>query len=288
MKKWMSAIMILMVAILVAACGSDKSAEKETKTEPKQEQKAKKEEKQTTEKKTEEDTAANSEGKQTETPKTEEPKSDASESKQDSSTASSEKKAESSTKQTPKAQIAAPAISKAAFSTSNVAPVTGGKVTTVYGNYSSSFIKDFGSLTIRVNQYKVEKVENPTKTISVYSPESYMQKGGYVITLYFSIFNQTKQNLTYKPEQISLAGNSTVTGGSLDNFVPAKYHIKGSASDPYVFAPEKTAEGFVTYMLDEAKFQDLKANPRIAVPNPSKMDNKAVKGDDAVASIQVQ
>lgn len=289
MKKWLSAIMILMVALFVVACGSDKSADKEKSNEKKQEQKAEKKDKKTKEKgdeeqsntaKSNEEKADDSSSKNNDT----KAKNDANKSKESTNTNESK----SGSKTTAKPTIAAPQISKSAFSVSNVEPITGGKVTTVYGSYAPTFIKDFGSLTIRVNQYKVEKVENPTKEINQYSPESSIQKGGYVVTIDFSIFNQTNQNLTYKPEQISLAGNSSVTGGSLDNFVPAKYKIKGSASDPYVFSPGKTAEGFVTYILDEAKFEDLKSNPRLAVPNPSKMDNKAVKGDDEIATFKVQ
>ncbi|MBC1520663.1 DUF5068 domain-containing protein [Listeria aquatica] len=289
MKKWLSAMMILMVALFVVACGSDKSADKEKKEESKQEQKAEKKDKKPKEK---------SDEKESSTAKSNEEKAnDSSSESKDTTTKEDTNKSEPSTnkneskssKQTPAKQtIAAPQISKSAFMVSNVEPITGGKVTTVYGSYSPTFIKDFGSLTIRVNQYKVEKVEKPTKKIDQYSPESSIQNGGYVVTIDFSIFNQTNENLTYKPEQISLAGNSSVTGGSLDNFVPAKYKIKGSTSDPYVFAPGKTAEGFVTYILDDAKFEDLKSNPRLAVPNPSKMDNKAVKGDDEIATFKVQ
>ncbi|SQC64993.1 Uncharacterised protein [Listeria fleischmannii subsp. fleischmannii] len=64
----------------------------------------------------------------------------------------------------------------------------------------------------------------------------------------------------YKAEEISLVGASKSTGGSLDNFVPSNYHLTGSTADSYVFSPGKTVEGYITYMMDDAKYEDFKAN----------------------------
>lgn len=291
MKKWLVSLIIISIAVLAAACGADSanSDSDKTKTNDKQETTKKKESSKEEESKKEEakpeskDENANttSENKEEKI----EPEKPASDEKQSQAEAPSEKATEPA-KPAVKT-ISGPQISKATFQTSNVLPITGGQVETVSGNYNPSFIKGFNSLVVRVNQYKVERVQNPTKEIDVYSPESYMQNGGYVVTLDVSIFNETTKNIMYKAEQISLVGASKSTGGSLDNFVPSNYHLTGSTADPYVFSPGKTVEGYITYMMDDAKYEDFKAKPSIAVPSPSKFDASVPKNDAAISSLSL-
>ncbi|WP_088808686.1 MULTISPECIES: DUF5068 domain-containing protein [Listeria] len=282
MKKWLLSLIILSIAILGAACGTDATNSDKEKTSEKQEKVQKKEtaKKEATSEAEKEDADTNTtsdDGKDN----SEADKPAADENQDQSQNKDASENSNDAAKQT----IAAPQIDKSAFSVSNVLPITGGQVTTVSGNYSPSFIKDFNSLVIRINQYKVERVQNPTKEIDVYSPESYMKHGGYVVTLDVSIFNKTTKDITYKAEQINLVGKSKSTGGSLDNFIPNKYHLAGSAADPYVFSPGKTAEGFITYMMDDAKYADFKASPSVAVPSPGQFDASLPKSEAAVATL---
>lgn len=285
MKKWLLSIIILCIAVLGAACGtnSDKDKSSEKAEEVQKKETAQKETKSDTEKEDADTNTTSDDGK--DSSKADKPAAD--ENQDQSQNKDTSENSNGDTSETTKQTIAAPQISKAAFSTSNVLPITGGEVTTVYGNYSPSFIKDFNSLVVRINQYKVERVQNPTKEMDVYSPESYMKKGGYVVTLDVSIFNKTTKNITYKAEQINLVGKSKSTGGSLDNFIPNNYHLTGSTADPYVFSPGKTAEGFITYMMDDTKYADFKASPSVAVPSPGVFDASLPKTEAAVATLPI-
>ncbi|SQC64994.1 Uncharacterised protein [Listeria fleischmannii subsp. fleischmannii] len=206
MKKWLVSLIIISIAVLAAACGADSanSDSDKAKTNDKQESTKKKESSKEEESKKEEaksepkDENANttSENKEEKT-ETEKPASDEKQSQAEAPSKKATEPAKPAVK-----TIAGPQISKATFQTSNVLPVTGGQVENVSGNYNPSFIKDFNSLVIRVNQYKVERVQNPTKEIDVYSPESYMQNGGYVVTLDVSILMKQQKTLCIKPKKL--------------------------------------------------------------------------------------
>lgn len=289
MKKWITIISIVSILALLGACGNDENTEKEkvdkttTDTTAKKAKSTPKETNETADTKKNEtaDKATTTDSNETKTTVPKENK------KASAPTNSSKTEAPKST--TPKEAFS---LSASGFKVSNVQPVLGGEVTTTYLSSSKSFQKDFESLTLSINQYKVEHVVGANKEVSTSNPESYLaNKNGYVITLDISIKNRATTDKMYKADQISLLGSSKSVGGSLDNFVPSSFHLSGSSADPYNFSAGKTARGLLTFTMDEETYNNIAKNSQIGVPDPSRFDSSSTKNssqDNIIAPFPIK
>ncbi|WP_163652476.1 DUF5068 domain-containing protein [Listeria sp. PSOL-1] len=172
-------------------------------------------------------------------------------------------------------------LSTEGFKVSNLLPVVGGTVRTAYLNSTPALKKDFGNLVFEINQYKVEHVKNATKQVPQTTPESYLAKReGYLVTIDLTVKNKTSKNIMYKPDMINIKSATQSAGGSMDNFVPSAFHLSGS-KDPYQFLAGKSTRGLVTYMLDVPKYNALKKETKIVLPNPNSIDSNSPKSTDS-------